>query len=161
MASRGVYMCMISLVNIDDPHEKGQGDLMATFTPSNKIQSTPVSWWGHLKGHQDLLCQMRSFTAGTDQTTRVLIQYKIKMSSYYYRKSNCGDKTFVRSSYLHNGTSYASKMSSLYCIGAKDSCKVNQSIFFPLCLTQHLLYFKLHLVNYNLDIAKFAKLFHQ
>ena len=30
----------------------------------------------------------------------------IKMSSYQYRKSHCGDKTVVRSSYLHNGISY-------------------------------------------------------
>ena len=40
------------------------------------------------------------------------------MSSYRYRKSHCGDKTVVRSSYLHNGISYTSKMSSLYWIGA-------------------------------------------
>ena len=36
------------------------------------------------------------------------------MSSYQYRKSHCGDKTVVRSSYLHNGISYTGKMSSLY-----------------------------------------------
>ena len=40
------------------------------------------------------------------------------MSSYQYRKSHCGDKTVVRSSYLHNGISYAGKMVSLYWIGA-------------------------------------------
>ena len=38
--------------------------------------------------------------------------------SYQYRKSHCGDKTVVRSSYLHNGISYTGKMSSLYWIGA-------------------------------------------
>ena len=32
--------------------------------------------------------------------------------SYQYRKSHCGDKTVVRSSYLHNGISYTGKMSS-------------------------------------------------
>ena len=36
------------------------------------------------------------------------------MSSYQYRKSHCGDKTVVRSSYLHNGISYTGKMTSLY-----------------------------------------------
>ena len=41
------------------------------------------------------------------------------MSSYQYRKSHCGDKTVVRSSYLHNGISYTGKMSSLYWIGAQ------------------------------------------
>ena len=40
--------------------------------------------------------------------------FNIKMSSYQYRKSHCGDKTIVRSSYLHNGISYTGKMTSLY-----------------------------------------------
>ena len=44
--------------------------------------------------------------------------FNIKMSSYQYRKSHCWDKTVVRSSYLHNGISYAGKMSSLCWIGA-------------------------------------------
>ena len=33
-------------------------------------------------------------------------RFNIKMSSYQYRKSHCGDKMAVRSSYLHNGISY-------------------------------------------------------
>ena len=41
------------------------------------------------------------------------------MSSYQYRKSHCGDKTVVRSSYLHNGISYTGKMTSLYWIRAQ------------------------------------------
>ena len=45
-------------------------------------------------------------------------RFNIKMSSYQYRKSHCGDKTVVRSSYLHYGISYTSKMSSLYWIRA-------------------------------------------
>ena len=44
--------------------------------------------------------------------------FNIKMSSCQYRKSHCGDKTVVRSSYLHNKISYAGKMSPLYWIGA-------------------------------------------
>ena len=31
-------------------------------------------------------------------------------------KSHCGDKTVVRSSYLHSGISYNGKMTSLYCV---------------------------------------------
>ena len=42
--------------------------------------------------------------------------FNIKMSSYQYRKSHCGDKTVVRSSYLHNGISYTGKATSLYWI---------------------------------------------
>ena len=45
--------------------------------------------------------------------------FNIKMASYQYRKSHCGDKTVVRSSYLHNGISYTGKMSSLYWIRAQ------------------------------------------
>ena len=41
--------------------------------------------------------------------------FNIKMSSCQYRKSHCGDKAVVRSSYLHNGIFYTGKM-SLYWI---------------------------------------------
>ena len=44
----------------------------------------------------------------------------IKMTSYQYRKSHCGDKTILRPSYLHNGISYTGKMTSLYWIRALD-----------------------------------------
>ena len=40
--------------------------------------------------------------------------FNIKISSYQYRKSRCGDKTVVRSSYLHNWISYTGKIISLY-----------------------------------------------
>ena len=43
--------------------------------------------------------------------------FNMKMSSYQYRKSHCGDKTVVRSSYLHNGISYTGKITSLYWFG--------------------------------------------
>ena len=42
----------------------------------------------------------------------------IKMPSYQYRKSHCGDKTILRPSYLHNGISYTGKMTFLYWIRA-------------------------------------------
>ena len=45
--------------------------------------------------------------------------FNIKMSSYQYRKSHCGNKTILRPSYLHNGISYTAKMSSLYWIRAQ------------------------------------------
>ena len=32
--------------------------------------------------------------------------FNIKMTSYQYRRSHCGDKTILRPSYLHNGISY-------------------------------------------------------
>ena len=51
-------------------------------------------------------------------------RFNIKMLSYQYRKSHSGDKTVVRSSYLHNGISYTGKMSSLYWIGAQIPVKL-------------------------------------
>ena len=42
--------------------------------------------------------------------------FNIKMPSYQFRKSHCGDKTILWSSYLHNGISYTGKMTFLYWI---------------------------------------------
>ena len=47
-------------------------------------------------------------------------RFNIKITSYQYRKSHCGDKTILRPSYLHNGISYTGKMTSLYWIRALD-----------------------------------------
>ena len=40
--------------------------------------------------------------------------FNIKISSYQYRKSHCGDKMVVRSAYFHNEFSYTGKMTYLY-----------------------------------------------
>ena len=58
--------------------------------------------------------------------------FSIKMSSYQYRKSHCGDKTVLRSSYLHNGICFIGKMSSLYWIGALGSLLLTCINFNPL-----------------------------
>ena len=44
--------------------------------------------------------------------------FNMKKLSYQYRKSNCGDKTILRPSYLHNEISYTGKTTSLYWIKA-------------------------------------------
>ena len=44
--------------------------------------------------------------------------FNIKMPSYQYRKSHCGDKTILWPSYLHNGIAYTGKTISLYWIRA-------------------------------------------
>ena len=53
-------------------------------------------------------------------------RFNIKMLSYQYRKSHCGDKTVERSSYLHNGISYTGKLTSLYWFSPQKGsyCKV-------------------------------------
>ena len=45
-------------------------------------------------------------------------RFNIKWSPNQYKKSHCGDKTVVRSSYLHHGNSYNGKTTSLYWIRA-------------------------------------------
>ena len=45
--------------------------------------------------------------------------FNIKMSSYQYRKSHCGDKTILWPSYLHNGISITGKTTPLYWIRAQ------------------------------------------
>ena len=58
-------------------------------------------------------------------------RFNIKMSSYQYGKSHCGDKTVVRSSYLHNGISCTGKMSSLYWFGPLYLCPFVREIHLP------------------------------
>ena len=78
----------------------------------------------------DKIYNMRTYQ---DWVNDVMLQYPatspgpwfdIKISTYQYRKSHCGDKTVVRSSYLHHWISYTGKMSSLYWTGALTTCHV-------------------------------------
>ena len=65
--------------------------------------------------------------------------FNINMSSYQYRKSHCGDKTVVRSSYLHNGICCTGKIISLYRIRflfvvmkwIKITCKCSRKMYHP------------------------------
>ena len=60
--------------------------------------------------------------------------FNIKISSYQYRKSHCGDKTIVRSSCLHNGISYTGKMTSLYWIRAQFFTEMHSNVIFVFSL---------------------------
>ena len=55
-------------------------------------------------------------------------RFNTKMSSYQYRKSHCGDKTVVRSSYLHSGISYTGKMTSYIESGPRPYCIIRMTI---------------------------------
>ena len=79
-------------------------------------------------------------------------QFNIKMSSYQYRKSHCGDKTVVRSSYLHNGISYTGKMSSLYWIGAQSIIWTHDSVLSmkPMEIIFNILTYHIHTSMYCL-----------
>ena len=69
-----------------------------------------------IKTHTTLVPKLRKHIIFADSGPR----FNIKISSNRYRKSHFGDKTVVRSSYLHNGISYTGKMTSLYWIRALD-----------------------------------------
>ena len=66
--------------------------------------------WGESMGMRGFPSQKRS-NAGH--------WFNIKITSYQYKKSHCGDKTILRPSYLHNGISYTGKTTSLYWIRAQ------------------------------------------
>ena len=55
-------------------------------------------------------------------------RFNIKMLSYQYRKSHCGDKTILRPSYLRYGISYTGKTTSLYWIRAQGLCILSGNI---------------------------------
>ena len=71
--------------------------------------------------------KFKFFNCGCQQLHMVSIQkqsgawFNIKMTSYQYCKSYCGDKTILRPSYLHNEISYTGKMTFLYWIRAQNN----------------------------------------
>ena len=76
---------------------------------------------------------------------KIRVWFNMKMSSYQYRKSHCGDKTIFRPSYPHNGILYTGKMASLYCIGAQSSIKYA----YVRCIMRIALYIYIYLDDQN------------
>ena len=83
------------------------------LTSQRKHQSSTLVWplWGKFTSTSGCPSQRAS-------NMETGPRFNIKISSYQYRKSHCGDKTVVRSSYLNNGISYIGKTTSLYWIRA-------------------------------------------
>ena len=80
------------------------------YPPESYIISKYISLFVSL----EMLQKQRCFREGKKKSGP---WFNIKMSSYQHRKSNCGDKTILRPSYLHNGISYTGKKTSFYWIG--------------------------------------------
>ena len=78
-------------------------------------------------------------------TTRAPIQYKDVILPVL-EKSNCGDKTILRPSYLHNGISYTGKASSLYWVRAQIPSQMASKV--ELCHPEHIIP---HHVSYPTD----------
>ena len=83
---------------------------------NNERTVLPIS---HNNVNQNQFChkhQWLSYSTKPVVTEESGPRFNIKMTSYQYRKSHCGDKTILRPSYLHNGISYTAKMISIYWI---------------------------------------------
>ena len=92
----------------------------------SRLQYSKTFTWQIFRRNMNMFLKFQSFLH-TDMTQVVEILLHVRQgptrsqgsdSSYRYRKSHCGDKTVVRSSYLHNGISYTGEMTSLYWIRA-------------------------------------------
>ena len=86
-------------------------------------RSWMVPSWGWVQRNISLFQHSPQKCSGHYQVRPVGTMYRsgpwfnMKMSPYQYRISNCGDKTVVRSSYLHNWISYTGQMTSWYWFG--------------------------------------------
>ena len=102
----------------------------AMMTSSNewRIVSRTLEWVNIAINRPAVLMAIRAMSGNVEERGRnswlwsLMTEaggwFNIKMTSYQYRKSHCGDKTILRPSYLHNGISYTGKMTSLYWIRA-------------------------------------------
>ena len=101
-----------------------------SFLGSENLISKEQKYYPVLVLH--LYCHKSPWPEGIYMMSRILAQlqctplfpgsrpwFNIKMMSYQYEKSHCGDKTILRPSYLRNGISYTGKTRSLYWIRAQ------------------------------------------
>ena len=84
------------------------------------------------RAHYDVtvMCEWRTI----HQTQSAGSWFNIKIPSYPYRKYQCGDKTILRSSYLHNGNAYTGTMVFLYwsacwVISSSSCCPGHMSVW--------------------------------
>ena len=86
-------------------------------------------------------------------------RFNIKMWSYQYRKSHCGDKTVVRSSYLHNGISYTGKMASLYWFSPLFIFSMRLSVICVLTLSITGIILQHHIIFAEVSVTAYVKHF--
>ena len=103
-----VHQCLTSFHNIRTASSCSN---LSCFSCSYRCLCLQAATWGPINDNKwkDAIYIWRAWP-----------QFNIKMSSYRYRKSHCGDKTVVRLFYLHIGISYTGKATCLYWIGALD-----------------------------------------
>ena len=89
-------------------------DIVTTSCVTRKFSVVISYLWGAMRKVNVKSTSSYASWSAMNQGASPGPRFNIKMSSYQYRKSHCGDKTVVRSSYLHNGIPYTGKMTSLY-----------------------------------------------
>ena len=111
--------------NCKKSHERYHSVVMWHWLCTNGVEATKCRVFiAHFSIYSTSRCRCH---AGTDNSETPWSHssnqpggwFNIKMLSYQYRKSHCGDKTILRPSYLHNGISYTGKTTSLYWIRAQ------------------------------------------
>ena len=83
------------------------------------------TWWRNLNNKKCISLNSARITGDVSE-----VLFDTNESSYQYRKFQCGDKTILRPSYLHNGISYTHKMTSLYWIRAQALLRLRLFSFF-------------------------------
>ena len=106
--------------------------VFSPFTLSNSPTLSHLMFWLDEPIHSrlviKLLHEIPLVSIKCNTSSLLGLWFSIKMSSYQYRKSHCGDKTVVRLSYLHNGISYTGKMSSLYWISTLEHFSLRSAV---------------------------------
>ena len=87
---------------------------MPSMTADDRSNTYICHSWSFCSTPRTIVTDTKIPMAAFDDQSYPGPQFNIKMTSYQYRKSHCGNKTILRPSYLHNGISYADKMTSLY-----------------------------------------------
>ena len=73
-------------------------------------KTVSLNWYKpQVPAYHDTLVSYLQVSGNNVHTLRPGSWFNIKILSYQYWKSQCGDKTVIRSSYLHNGSSYTDK----------------------------------------------------
>ena len=95
----------------------------------NFLSIFTIGWYGTWKSSPSWKSILHSQCHGSWWRKVPVGWFNIKMSSYQYRKSHCGDKTILRPSYLHNWISYTGKTTSLYKSGPRASAVMVLTLF--------------------------------
>ena len=106
----GLYILSAQLVSFSLPNAKHLNHERGDQQPPASFWLSRYSRWRVRAGLQVVNTAWRAW--GWTAVKSAGAWFNIKIPSYQYKKYQCGDKTILRPSYLHNGISYTDKMAS-------------------------------------------------